>query len=147
MIPVSLKLAPDMLRAAHSMAQDRDVTIGQMLRDLLLREMRTPKHLKTPNRADEALVASLQTLLARDIAQASGWEDLAIRTQGKGFELRPAGGGLALHRARCGTRLCKASELGFAYSKLVRRFGCGMPGHPHGYMPSGDPDVIETERT
>ena len=44
---------------------------------------------------------------------------------------RPAGGGLALHRLTTGDRLCTSSEIGFAYSRLVKRFGAPMPGHPH----------------
>lgn len=135
LIPVSLKLSEEMLRAALCLAQDRDVTIGQVVRDLLTRELRRQGDPKTPVRADEALLASLQTLLARDIAQSRSWDDLATRLGQKGYAFRPAGGGLALHRAGCGTRLCKASELGFAYGTLVRRFGEAMPGHPHGEMP------------
>ena len=48
----------------------------------------------------------------------------------RGFELRPAGGELTLHDAE-GTRLCKSSELGFAYARLVKRFAAPMPGHLH----------------
>ena len=51
-----------------------------------------------------------------------------------GFEFRPAGGGLALHRIEDGERLCKASELGFSYSRLIERFGEGLPGHAHTWI-------------
>lgn len=147
---VTLKLSDPMLQAAAHLAAEQDVTVGQIIRDLLSREMRRRMHAKTSVRTDEQILASLQTLLASDMAEAANWSDLSKRLASKGYELRPAGGGLTLNRAACGTKLCKASELGFAYGALVRRFGQGMPGHPHGGMPGGiydapDIDLIESD--
>ena len=68
------------------------------------------------------------------MALAEDWPDLALCLAEEGYELRPAGGGLTLHRRPCGTRLCKASELGFPYRALVKRFRRGMPGHPYGAL-------------
>jgi hypothetical protein len=131
---VTLKLPPNLLSRASTIAQAQDVTIGHLVRDLLRKEVNRQLNAKTPNRADERLVAALQALLATQMALASGWEDLAHRLAGEGYELRPAGGGLTMHRRPCGTRLCKASELGFPYRTLVKRFCGGMPGHPHGAL-------------
>lgn len=131
---VTLKLPDIMLQAALKLAARKDVTVGQIVRDLLAQEMRKPRAAKTSDRTDEQLLASLQTLLASDMARATSWQDLADRLAKLGYDLRPAGGGLTLHRCSCGTRMCKASELGFAYGTLVRRFGVGMPGHPHGAL-------------
>lgn len=143
---VTLKLPDVMLQAAQKLAAQNDVTVGQIVRDLLTREMREANRAKTSDRTDEQLLASLQTLLASDMARASSWQDLADRLSRHGYDLRPAGGGLTLHQSSCGARLCKASELGFAYGTLVRRFGEAMPGHPHGVMP-GHTDVIERPET
>lgn len=145
---VTLKLPAVMLQAAQKLAQQNDVTVGQIVRDLLQREMRDTHRAKTSDKTDEHLLASLQTLLASDMAAAKTWYDLAQRLKEHGYDLRPAGGGLTLNRRACGTRMCKASELGFAYGTLVRRFGAGMPGHPHGEMPGRikqqpDMDLIE----
>jgi len=65
----------------------------------------------------------------------------------KGYVLRAAGGGLALHDWPGDRRLCKASELGFSYSRLMRRFSSPFPEHPHAWLaarmlpetPSGAP--------
>lgn len=147
---VTLKLSPKLLLDAGTVAADQDVTIGHLVRQLLKKEIDRRLNPKTPNRADESLVAALQALLARDMALADGWDDLALRLAKHGYELRPAGGGLTLHKSSCGTRLCKASELGFAYRTLVQRFQSGMPGHPHGALnilvqptPDFDFEVIE----
>ena len=48
--------------------------------------------------------------------------------------LRAAGGGLALHDRSGDRRMCKASELGFSYSRLMRRFGAPFPSHSHTWL-------------
>jgi predicted transcriptional regulator len=125
----SVVLPPDLVQKLETAAARRDVTPGQIIRELLVREFSRSAANK-PNRADEQLVARLQRLLASDMASATSWNDIQSRLAGHGYQLRPAGGGLTLHDAR-GRRLCKSSELGFAYSRLVRKFGAPMPGHPH----------------
>jgi len=131
---VTLKLPQNLLSRASDVAQRQDVTIGHLVRKLLSKEVDRHLNAKTPNGADERLVAALQALLASEMALADTWEDLALRLADQGYELRPAGGGLTMHRRPCGRRLCKASELGFPYRKLVKRFRCAMPGHPHGAL-------------
>ena len=145
---VTLKLSRRLLNDAGSVAAARDVTIGHLVRELLKKEVDRRLNAKTPNRADETLVAALQALLAKDMAEAKGWLDLSLRLARHGYELRPAGGGLTLHKISCGTRVCKASELGFAYRTLVKRFRSAMPGHPQGALGlsfASQPAVEETE--
>ncbi len=106
------------------------VSVGQILRDAVLGEMRRRAAPKTPNRAEEALVARLQRLLVPAMSLATDWDDLDRRLLALGHTLRPAGGGLTVHDV-AGARLCKSSEIGFAYARFVRKFRCPMPGHPH----------------
>lgn len=131
---VTLKLPPKLLDDAGVVASGQDVTIGHLVRHLLAKEVARRLHPKPSNRAADALVAALQALLARDFAEATGWRDLATRLARHGYELRPAGGGIALYKRSCGTRVCKGSEIGFGYGILVRRFRAAMPGHPHGTL-------------
>ena len=131
---VTLRLSQNLLTRAATVAQQQDVTIGHLVRNLLSKEVDRRLNTRKIGRADDTLVAALQALLAAQMALAESWEDLALRLAEAGYELRPAGGGLTMHRRPCGTRLCKASELGFPYRALVKRFGCGMPGHPHGAL-------------
>ena len=135
---VTLKLPPRLLKDAARVAHGDDVTVGHLVRALLAREV--ARRLKPTDRkvTDETLLAALQALLARDMAEAVDWEDLARRLARHGYELRPAGGGVVLHKSSCGTRVCKGSELGFAYKTLVDRFGVWMPGHPKRDMGFGD---------
>ncbi|MFU8881285.1 MAG: hypothetical protein ACNA7Q_02880 [Rhodobacterales bacterium] len=130
MRPISLKLPEPLLRAAVLLAQDRDCSLGALIRHALNAEIkRAGSPAKTPNRADERLVDPLRALLAVDFGEARNWPDLQHRLAIKGFTLREAGGGLALHSHPDGARLCKASELGHAYASLMRRFGKPFP-HP-----------------
>lgn len=131
---VTLKLPQTLLSDASRVASAQDVTIGHLVRQLLAKEVERRLNPKTPNRADEGLLAALQALLAKDIAEAADWHDLDTRLRPHGYCFRPAGGGIALHKTSCGSKLCKGSELGFSYLTLLRRFGCAMPGHPHGTL-------------
>jgi hypothetical protein len=133
--PVTFLLPEPLLRAADDLAQARDISLGAVIRAALSAELRRANlPAKTPNRADERLVDPLRALLAVDFGEARDWPDLQARLAAKGFALREAGGGLALHDHPGGTRLCKASELGHAYASLMRRFGAPFPGHGQSWL-------------
>lgn len=122
-------------RAALEIAIEHDISLGQVVRNALAREIaRQTKCAKPPVRADEQLIAPLRARLAPDLAHASGWQDLDQRLKEKGYVLRVAGGGLALHDWPGDRRVCKASELGFSYSKIMRRFRTPFPNHPHRWL-------------
>ncbi len=109
-----LRLPIELRDAAAAIARERDITLGQLIRDLLAREVSRHTNAKPPIRADERIVAPLRARLARDLAFATGWVDLDSRLKTKGYVLRAAGGGLALHMWPDGRRICKASELEFS---------------------------------
>ena len=135
MQPVTFGLPDPLLRAAEELAKARDISLGALLRAALSAEIRRANlPSKTPNRADERLVDPLRALLAVDFGEARDWPDLQSRLAAKGFALREAGGGLALHAEPGGARLCKASELGHAYASLMRRFGAPFPGHSQTWL-------------
>lgn len=148
-----MKMPQEMLRAVAGLAKARDVTVGQLIRDLLAREISRACNARPPIRADERLVAPLRARLAAALAGARDWQDLQARLMAKGYALRAAGGGLALHDRPGDRRLCKASELGFSYSRLMRRFNAPFPGHAHTWLaarmlpetqsgaPEGAPDM------
>ncbi|WP_176440800.1 hypothetical protein [Oceanicola sp. 22II-s10i] len=134
---LELKMHGEMLRWLGRLAAERDVTAGQVVRDLVAAEIRRTRDARPPVRADERLLAPLRARLADDLAHATGWADLTRRLAKKGYELRPAGGGMTMHDLRSGARLCKASELGFSYQRLMHRFGAPHPDHPHTWLAAG----------
>jgi len=130
---VTVKLPPEMIAALRGIARQEDTAPGHVIRDAIKRDLFRRSRAKTSERTDEQLVAPLRALLADDFNHASGWADLQERLYRKGFQLREAGGGLALHD-RLGARLCKGSELGYSYSRLMHRFGAPFPGHSHRHL-------------
>ena len=126
-----VRLDPSVWTVLERLAVKDDISVGQIIRDAINREIRRRAIAKTPVRADERLVAPLRALLADDFAYARNWEDLQARLLAKGYRLAEAGGGLILQSRATSDRLCKASELGYSYSALLRRFDCVFPGHAH----------------
>ena len=134
-LEISLQIPEPLYLAACRLAAQRDVSVGQVVRAAVSDEIkRSSRNAKTPNRADEQLLAPLRALLAEDFGASRNWQDLQARLQHKGYQLREAGGGLALHSCPDGVRLCKASELGHAYGSLMRRFGQPFPNHSHHHL-------------
>lgn len=132
---VTFQLPTQVIAGALRLAHNRGATLGQVVSQALGAEIdRSSRPAKTPNRAEEQLLAPLRVLLAADFAQARSWQDLTARLQEKGYTLREAGGGLALHSHPKGVRMCKASELGHAYMSLMRRFNTPFPGHRHRHL-------------
>ncbi len=125
---VTVKLPEPLIAAALRMAGERDVSLGQVIRAALAGEIqRAGRNVTPPNRAEEQL-------LAADFVEARSWQELDQRLKDKGYALREAGGGLALHSHPQGARMCKASELGHAYSTLMRRFAAPFPHHRHRHL-------------
>ncbi|KIN75317.1 hypothetical protein Z945_146 [Sulfitobacter noctilucae] len=87
---------------------------------------------------------------------AESWEALTVQLQQLGYTLRPMGSGLALYTAQGRTHVCNTATVGYRYRALVKKFGCPMPGHPHGatWIKTADKpsepqeiyEVIERER-
>jgi hypothetical protein len=76
----------------------------------------------------------VRALLAEDFAHATGWEDLQRRLRRKGYRIAESGGGIALEHHPDGARVCKGSDLGYAYAALMRRFNAPLPGHSHSHI-------------
>jgi hypothetical protein len=129
--PVSLP--PAVWTLLGEIARRDDVTVGQIVREAVQREMQRRTRSSDGAGPDEAAVAPLRALLADDFAHAAGWDDLARRLMRKGYRLGESGPGLVLLRSD-GTRMCKASDLGYSHARLTNRFGTPFPGHAQGHV-------------
>jgi len=127
---ISLHLSPEQRRALYRIACDEDVSIGEIVVKSIEKELYRRTKAKTAFKPDERSVAPLRALLADDFAYATSWHDLQSRLSAKGYRVDEVGGGIAILRED-GTKLCKGSDLGCSYSKLVHRFGAPLPGHAH----------------
>lgn len=142
---VSLKLPRELLSGAQRVATARDVTVGHLVRQLLKREVERQLAGGCDSCIDGRLLAALQALLTRDMAEANSWENLADRLRPHGYVMRFSGGDAVLYKISCGTRVCNGAELGFSYEALVGRFADGNPNKPEdmthlGIMPAGQID-------
>ncbi len=131
---VTLRLPAVMIGALKIAAARDDVSVGQIIRDAIARDLQRREKAKTPVSADERLVAPLRALLADDFAYARHWDDLFGRLRAKGFRLAESGGGLILLDHSTGERICKGSELGYGYALLLRKFDAPFPGHAHTWL-------------
>lgn len=123
---VPLKLNQVTLDALVRIAAEEDVSLGQVIRNAIKRELYRRLRTKRAVTPDERLVAPLRSLLADDLAYARTWADLLGRLRTKGYTLAESGGGLILTDLH-GNRICKASDLGYSYSKLRSRIGRPFP--------------------
>lgn len=131
---LAIKLDPTTLTTLQHIAAKSGSSPQQIVREAIKRDLFRRTRAKRAVRTDERLVAPLRALLADDLAFAQNWDDLQARLKAKGYALREAGGGLALVEAPTGKRVAKASELGYSYARLMRRFGRPFPGHSHRYL-------------
>jgi hypothetical protein len=138
---VDVKMQAELADAARMLARERDITVGQLMRDLVTREVsNTHKPVRQSERPDSTTSSDLGMLRARvvhDFSEAQTWTDLERRLRDKGYCLITTGGDLVLHGHASGRRLCKLSDLGFSHSKLVRQMGASFPGHPEMRMTRG----------
>ena len=131
---VDVKLQSELADAARMLARERDVTVSQLLRDLVTREIDMMRTARPSEASRDRTIERLKDRLLPDFTQARSWPDLSKRLKTKGYCLVAAGGGLALHSRDTGRRVCKSSELGFGYSRLMKRMGEAFPGHPHAWL-------------
>ena len=125
-----LKLNKVTLDALTKIAAEEDVSLGQLIRDAVKKELYRRLRAKRAVRPDERLVAPLRSLLADDLAYSKSWTDLLGRLRSKGYTLAESGGGLILTDL-LGSRICKASDPGYSYTKLMHRIGRPFPKPVH----------------
>lgn len=131
---VSFKLPPDLRARLEAIAAVDDVSIGQLVRTAIERDLRRRASLAPRPRAAEHILATVRSKVVGDFEQAGDWAELKVRLAEQGYSLREAGGGLALHEIVTGRFLCRTSEIGFGYPGLIRRFGKPFPGHCHTWL-------------
>lgn len=145
---LTVSVSDTLLRAARNVADAREISLQQLIRDALNTEVaRFHRKAKSPARADERTLAMLRARFAKDFAYAHSWSDLITRLRQHHVSLREAGGGLILVSLTSGARLCKASDMGASIGQLARRFGEPFPGDKLGrryhYASTTHPDEVD----
>ncbi|MFY0633979.1 MAG: hypothetical protein JXQ91_09200 [Vannielia sp.] len=132
---ISFQVSNATLSELMDEARGDDISVGDLLRDAVRRELRR-RHPSSnmSRRPDDQQIARLAERVGPAFAEAESWDRLVTSLEGLGYELRPSGGGLVVCEAPGGQRLCSASELGYAYARLIHRFGGPFPGHSHRHL-------------
>ncbi|MBF9052167.1 hypothetical protein GTA62_19475 [Roseobacter sp. HKCCD9010] len=71
----------------------------------------------------------LKSIIARAVAAARSWNELAAALAENNVMLAAKGGGLVVKNASTSEEISKISALGFKYVDLIRHFGEGFPDH------------------
>lgn len=126
---VSFKLPEHMVARLAEIAANEDVSVGQVIRLAIEREFARRDGMASHPRTPPHLLAPIRDRVRADFIEARSWGELKTGLVARGYSLREAGGGLALHDAITGRFLCRTSEIGFGYPALLRRFQNPFPGH------------------
>ena len=72
---------------------------------------------------------SIRPIVTQALNASASWSELASYLAAHDLEYFERGGGLAVRSKISGSTMCKASEVGPGYSKLIKRFRSPFPGH------------------
>ncbi|GAB1478910.1 hypothetical protein MASR2M74_14660 [Paracoccaceae bacterium] len=123
---------PQLWRRFVETCHSRDETPGAVLRELVRLEVQrnARRAARSDEVIDEQLLVRLRLLVSEAPFAAQDWGHLQMALWQRGLAYAAAGGGLNLTDPETGEVLCKGSQVGPGYLDLIRRFGCGFPGHP-----------------
>lgn len=146
-VEIKVSLPGGLAESAQQIAEDNGVTLDAViraaLRNLVEREtgqVQAPKakervpRLKKKYRAPQVDLEKIATRMKRAVEVSSTWDELQHELRKDGLEVAPKGGGISIVRADTKTDVCKASQVGYAYAKLIKEFQAGMPGHSHDWL-------------
>jgi len=94
----------------------------------------SPSISHAPARAELISWSTEKRLFAAAVDQSTTWARLRKALQKDNLDIVPRGGGIAIIRADSKDYICKASEAGFGYARLIEKFGEGLLGHSHGWL-------------
>lgn len=126
---ILLRLPQKVAADARIYAQAQDVTLDDLIRQLLFRVL-----------AADAITAKSSPKTGNDqladvLTRAGSWNDLERQLRLLGYYLKSAGAGMAIYKCGNDRFVCNTATVGYRYRSLAKRFGGPMPGHPH--LPRG----------
>lgn len=143
-VEIKALVTQEMANDVQEIAKERDITVGALVRTALT-EFIEQGRASTKNSGAERLPSDpaprpeperewLKATVARAVQAARDWQQLQENLGIENIEIAPKGGGLTIRWADTKEDICKASDAGFGYSKLIRKFGSGFPGHSHQWL-------------
>lgn len=155
-VEIKVMITQTMADALGETAARQDLTEGAIVREALRRLLEAEeKNFSVPPTVSQDSttahthwsIENVRRIVASAVSASHDWKDLNYCLSQDGLELAPKGGGLVVRSLAPRQDICKASEIGFPYSKLIRRFKSGFPGHAHEWLAErilgGADEVIE----
>jgi hypothetical protein len=129
-VEVKVRLSEEISDKLARRALSRGVSVGAIIREALGEFLdQVPRKSNLEPAQTNTSLGEIKSILANAVNLSTNWADLRKHLAENDLELAPKGGGLVVRSTSSDSELCKASEVGFAYSKLIERFGEGLPGH------------------
>jgi len=139
---VNVRMSVSMRDALEELAVETDMSVGQLVREALQRflaevwahtgeEQNVDTSTPSP---DDSVLERCRQAVRQALSLASDWKTMQGILATNGYEYRALGGGLTMFDTTDGRYLCKASDVGPGYSKLIKRFRAPFPGHPHTWL-------------
>lgn len=133
---IRVRMSREMLVAIKKAASDYDVTQGFIVRESVTKFLLT---LVDQEKDLDIVVGinnekAINAIFSTCVTGSNSWDDLQSCLGENGLCLIARGGGLALAKLSNNSVVCKASEAGYGYSDLIRKFKTGFPGHNHSWI-------------
>ena len=143
-------LAPRQAEFLRDAARRMDISESEVIRRALMRYLVPDRFVARTSEAQDERMLRVRDFVGRVLSRARTWQEIQSLLRERGICYAPRGGGLIIKRVGSDQILCKASEVGPAYRKLVAMFG-HFPGHPHVHVArkvaEKDPRLIDDEDT
>ena len=143
-----VRLAPGQAENLRQAAQRLDISESEVIRRALNRYLVPERFIARSSEAHDERLLRIRDYLGKVLSRARNWQEVQSMLRARGICYAPRGGGLIIKRSESDQILCKASEVGPAYRKLVALFG-HFPGHPHVHIArkvaDAEPSLIDDE--
>lgn len=134
---LQVRVPKDVVRKIENASKKYDVTVGFIVREALCNYLETLEiQNEDPdfNSINTLDLDQLEKTVQAAVKEVSNWKSFQNLLIQKNLEFWPKGGGLVLRKYDSKEEICKASQIGFPYSRLIKRFGEAFPGHSHQWL-------------
>jgi len=140
-VKISVSLPRILADALTGIAEAFDLTTGAVVREALTQFLKNVENDYSGTNAENNKLPdqdlrndAYKKIFVYAVNSSKNWNQLQSKLAQDSLEIAPKGGGLVLRIANTNQDICKASEAGFGYSSLIKKFKSGFPGHNHQWL-------------
>lgn len=140
-VKISVALPRILADALAEVAEAFDLTTGAVVREALTQFLKTVENDCSGISAENKKFVDpdqnydyYKKIFVYAVNSSNNWDQLQSKLARDNLKIAPKGGGLVIQIKNTNVDICKASEAGFGYSNLIRKFKSGFPGHNHQWL-------------